>query len=764
MNAYDASDSIQRAVEVSTGSINDNKSPQEPTELTQQLTRLLNVSSYLVSVLDPDELLNNLVSRVVDALPAVQGGVLWLYERRSSKLRIASICGLPLTPATMADFRRCQINPGEGLAGQAFQSHKAMLIETRTGYRDTAERISPHNVAILQQVSEELPRTLTDICIPLRMRNETIGVIELMNLGRSFGETPWSPLRADDIQMLQTFGNLAAAAIKNAQLYAQTQSHRRRLDAFDAVVTAISTATDLDDLIRSVLDVVLGLVPVSAGAIILLDPAQSRLMLGAHRNLPHGYVEELRSFPVAGSACEEVVRYGQPMLRPLIEERNEKVLLEAGYASCAYLPLLAGGTVVGVLALYGDADLPQWVDVATLMPLSNQVGFAIANVQLYQDSQVERRKLNTVINSIAEGVVLCDSQGRLVLANEAAMELLSLDSVPFKQPLSEMPDFYGIRDTDNQPLPVERLPLARALSGEVFHDYRVLLHGASGENSVMSFSGAPARADNGDIEGAVVVFRDITASQKLERAKDEFLAVAAHELRSPLAAVRSYADLLLRREQQRGEADPRDLHGLTILSQQVTHMLRMVDNLLDVSRLDAGQLDLQRQRVDLVPLAMQVLDQQRPAAPTHELVLQTDYPELWVEGDPLRIRQVLTNLVGNAIKYSPSETQVTICLTMCRVDRGERVLDLEAHSAPATTHTQPRAALISVADMGSGIASEQQGNLFQRFYRAGNRRTEGLGLGLYLSRQFVLMHGGDIWVESVEGKGCTFYFTLPIAE
>lgn len=764
MASHEVTNSVQQSIEMGAEGFQADNLDRAHQDATLPLTSLLKVSSYLVAVLDPDELLANLVARVVDALPAVQGGLLWIREQRSGKLRMVSMYGLPLDQATLIDLQRCQLSPGEGLAGQAFQSNEALCVEIRAGYRDAAERISPHNQAIFQQFSETLPRTLTDVCIPLRVHNETSGVIELMNLGQPIGDLPWHPLRPDDIQVLQTFGNLAAAAIKNAQLHAQTQSHRRRLDAFDAVVTAISTATDLDDLIHSVTDVVLGLLPVSAGALILLDPAQARLTLGAHRGLPPDYVAALQSFPVTGAACEEVVRYGQPTLRPLIEERGETMLLEAGLASCAYLPLLAGGTVVGVLGLYGDSDLPDWVDVATLMPLGNQVGFAIANVKLYEDSQSERRKLNTVINSIAEGVVLCDSQGRLVLANEAAMALLSLDSVPFQQPLSEMPDFYGIRDMDGQPLPVERLPLARALSGEVFHDYRVLLRGASGANSVMSFSGAPARADAGDIEGAVVVFRDITNREKLERAKDEFLAIAAHELRSPLAAVRSYADLLLRREQQRGEADPNDLRGLTILSQQVTHMLRMVDNLLDVSRLDAGQLGLQIQRVNLVPLASQILDQQRPAALTHELVVRAEQPELWVECDPLRIRQVLTNLVGNAIKYSPPETEVTLCLGVREMQPSEVAAAGEPPARSEAPQASSREALVAVSDAGAGIPHDQQARLFQRYYRAGGRRTEGLGLGLYLSRQFVLMQGGNIWVDSVEGKGSTFYFTLPLAE
>jgi two-component system phosphate regulon sensor histidine kinase PhoR len=723
---------------------------EEADEHSQLLGSLLQVSTYLVAVLDPDELFTNLVRRVVDALPVVQAGVLWLYDRRTGSLRVASTYGMPLEQGLLDQFVRCQLRPGESFTGFTFQRGEPLLFNVRDRQFSLSGRPNPRNQALFHQIAEQLPRNSVAVCLPLRAGNETSGVLQLINLGAK------PALRQSALQVLQTFGNLAAAAIKNAQLYAQTQTNRRRLQAFDAVGTAISTAAGLHDLVRSVLDVVLGLVRVPVGALLLLDPAQQRLALGAHQGLMPAIAEEQRSFPVVGSFCEEVVRYGQPVLRPLMEERGEGALLGSGLVGCAYLPLLAGGTVVGVLALYGNSMVHELVDTTTLMPLCTQVGFAIANIKLYEDSQLERHKLNTVVNSIAEGVVLCDSNGLLSLANEAAMALLSLESVPYKQPLSEMPDFYGIRDLDGQPLPVERLPLARALGGELFHDYRVLIKGASGHDSVMSFSGGPARADDGDIEGAVVVFRDITASQKLERAKDEFLAVAAHELRSPLAAVRAYTDLLLRREQQRGEEDSRDLRGLTVLGQQVTHMLRMVDNLLDVSRLDAGQLDLQLQRVNLVSLANEVLDQQRPSAAGHELILAPDAPELWVQCDSLRIRQVLTNLVGNAIRYSAPNTQVIVQVT---TQPRPLAIDPALSSPPGACE-----ALVIVSDEGLGIPDEQRARMFQRYYRGTSRRGEGLGLGLYLSREFVQRHNGRIWVESQNGQGSLFCFTLPIEE
>ncbi len=725
------------------------------------LDNLLSVSSYLASVLDPDELLVSLARRVIEVVPAVQAGMLWLYDRHQSALRVASVYGLDLGENRDV-LARLRLRPGVGLAGVVLQRGEPMIIEGRGRYREMTGRTSQNILDDLRQFLDLLPRELTAVLLPLRIGNQIIGVLELLNLGQH------PALHHPDLQVLQAFANLAAGAIKNAQLHAQMQAQQRRLEALGAISTVVSTAADLDELMSNVLDVTLNVVNTPAGALLLLDPARALLTVGAYRDLPARFIESQRSIPVADAPCEEAVRYGQPIRRPLIAESGEELLIEAQLSSCVYLPLLAGGTVVGVISIYGDAALYERVDIPSLMTMGNSIGFAIANVLLYEDSQVERRKLRAVIDGIAEGVVLCDAQGRLLLANETARALLSLESIPYQQPLSEMPDFYAIRDLEGEALPVERLPLARALSGEVFHDYRVLLRGASGQDSVMSFSGAPVHDDQDSVEGAVVVFRDVTTSQKLERAKDDFLAVAAHELRSPLAAVRGYTDLLVRREQRRGEEDSPELRGLNILAQQVTHMLRMVDNLLDVSRLDAGQFNLQLQRINLVTLTEQVIEQQRPAAGDRDLVLETDRDDVMAVCDPLRIRQVITNLVGNAIRYSPQATAVSVGLSLEWVSRlAARHPAYAGRNAPARqalSDGDELMAVIQVRDQGAGISAEQAARLFKRYARGQERHGEGLGLGLYLSREFVTRHGGEIWVESQDSQGSAFYVALPLEQ
>ena len=731
----------------------DQPAADEPELRSQVLNNMLNVSTYLVSVLDPNELLTSLARRVVEVVPAVQAGLLWLRDQQQSAIQIKSLHGLDPVPEP-ALLNRLRLRLGEGLAGTVWQRGEPMLIEGRGRYHELAGRVGALAQPDIHSLIEQLPRDVTGVLLPLRIGKQVIGVLELLNMGDG------PPLHRQDLQVLQTFGNLAAGAINNAQLHAKMQAHQRRLEALGAIGTVVSMAADLDELLSNALDVMLRVVETQAGMLLLHDLSRSLLSAVAQRELPREFVELRNAVAVIGSPYEEVVRYGQAIARPLIAEDGEELLLAAGFTSCAYLPLLAGGTVVGVISMYGDETMRERVDVPALMTMGSQLGLAIANVRLYQDTRTERLKLNAVINSIAEGVVLCNREGRLVLANQSAMELLSVERIPLEQSLSEMPDFYAMRDLEGDSLPVEQLPLARALSGEVFHEYRLLSHGASGIDTVLGFSGAPVYDDENNVDGAVVIFRDVTTSQKLERAKDDFLAVAAHELRSPLAAVRGYTDLLVRREQRRGEEDSPELRGLNILAQQVTHMLRMVDNILDVSRIDAGQVSLQLQRVNLVAVVEQVIEQQRPIAGDRMLALESAAPELLAVCDPLRIRQVLTNLVGNAIRYSAAATRVSVRMSI--EPAGVIAAHHTAYTARPDSDDQTLMALIAVRDQGSGISEEQLSRLFKRYARGRERRGEGLGLGLYLSREFVARHGGDIWAESREGQGSTFYVALPL--
>jgi signal transduction histidine kinase/heme-degrading monooxygenase HmoA len=223
-------------------------------------------------------------------------------------------------------------------------------------------------------------------------------------------------------------------------------------------------------------------------------------------------------------------------------------------------------------------------------------------------------------------------------------------------------------------------------------------------------------------------------------ARDEFLSVAAHEVRQPLAALRGYAQLMLRRLDRGGALEPEQVRELTqTIFQQADRMNGLIEQLLNVSRIEAGKLALDRRRLDLVDLVEEAVAAAQATTTRHRLALQAP-SSLAVEGDPLRLGQVAGNLLSNAIKYSPQGGDVDV--EVARLDDGD--------------------ARLAVRDRGVGIPRERRERIFERFYQAhGEGRLGGLGLGLYITHQIVELHGGHIWVEAPEDGGTRFVVTLP---
>jgi signal transduction histidine kinase len=236
------------------------------------------------------------------------------------------------------------------------------------------------------------------------------------------------------------------------------------------------------------------------------------------------------------------------------------------------------------------------------------------------------------------------------------------------------------------------------------------------------------------------------ALKEAEYLKDEFVGIVAHELRTPLAALRGFADMLL---VQTGRGHGPELAGwqkeaLAEIEEATIRLSKLTDELLDVTRLQAGRMILHRIPTDVVPLAQRVAAHLQRTTTRHTIKVNTDHTSLIADIDPGRIEQVLINLIGNAIKYSPEGGPVDINI---RQKIAESMVE------------------ISVQDKGIGIPQRQHAQIFGRFMRADNASAWGIGgtgLGLYLSRELVEQHGGHLWFESMEGTGSTFFFTLPL--
>jgi signal transduction histidine kinase len=370
--------------------------------------------------------------------------------------------------------------------------------------------------------------------------------------------------------------------------------------------------------------------------------------------------------------------------------------------------------------------------------------------QLRQELAVQVRQLEATYEAITDGLAVFDQAGRIVFANRAYRALLGFGSEEQAQ------EFYAahssgrrllleVRNTQGELIGDEDMAVPRLLRGEVLtsqHPLELQYRMLDGRERLLSITGAAIRNEAGEIVGGVAVCRDITEQRQAQEAQAQLFNFIAHELNTPLTTMKGQTQLA-RRRLARGA--PMTLEQLERIEQNVKRMERLVGDLLDSARLEQDKIELDFVTLDLRGLCRQVAEEQML---TSGRSVQLDLPAqpVLVQGDALRLGQVLANLLSNALKYSPVETAVV--LRLCEEGGQARV---------------------EVQDSGPGILPEVVPHLFERFYRAPGIRVlhgsgVGLGLGLYLSQHIVELHGGKIGVSSVVGKGSTFWFTIPLSQ
>jgi signal transduction histidine kinase len=339
----------------------------------------------------------------------------------------------------------------------------------------------------------------------------------------------------------------------------------------------------------------------------------------------------------------------------------------------------------------------------------------------------ERDVLDAVLSSTADGILMIDTRGQSVVANGAWSDLVGGETLDAAFPLQYVDD----PTTDFA-------TLAERWRADVEHVAAADLERLEPYQRLRVYS-APVRFHGqGPILGRIFVLRDITRETEAERMRSALLATVSHELRSPLTAISGYTDTLL----HDGPWDERTQREfLEVVALSASRLSALVDNLLDAASLEAGALRLQREPVRLERIAERVLAQRRLLASGFTLHLETRPGLPLADADPLRVEQVLANLVDNAIKYSPHGGAIRVRIW-----------------------STPDGQLgVSVSDHGSGIPPEHLEHLFERFYRVdgGTRNVKGAGLGLFICKSLVESHGGTIRVESEPGVGTTFTFTVP---
>lgn len=356
--------------------------------------------------------------------------------------------------------------------------------------------------------------------------------------------------------------------------------------------------------------------------------------------------------------------------------------------------------------------------------------------------QARLAELEALISQAADGIGVHGPQGELLLLNPAGVRILGRSPGRLGLSLAEQASWFRLTAASGRQLEPGELAVAAALRGETRLAQEVCATTEAGEVRHVAVSASPLSDPRGHIYGAVSTWRDTTQAHQAQKEKDDFISLVSHELKTPITSIKGYAQMLWRRAEEAG-GDERDLKGLRIINEEVDRMVDLINQLLDVSRLEAHRLQLNMDVVDLVALTHDAVDRLQATTGRHALRLRAPQEPMWVEGDAMRLAQVLGNLLTNAIKYSPAGGPVEITLES-REGRG----------------------WVSVRDWGVGIAPEDQPNVFQRFYR-GTRRGPaamgGMGLGLYISREIVQRHRGDVAFHSQPGQGSTFLFWLPLA-
>lgn len=425
---------------------------------------------------------------------------------------------------------------------------------------------------------------------------------------------------------------------------------------------------------------------------------------------------------------------------PDLQMRLAMVAAAAGLAlsQVVALPLVIEDKLIGVIYIFrisGGAFSAS--DRALLAAFADQAAIAVRNAELYQQVTEERRSLSAMIDNSAEGVMILDAGGRVQVFNRALARMTGWNAEEaLGRPAAEV---LVLRDRQGNPLPLPEPPPRRTSAVEVraYVEGNVVRRG--GPPVTVGVTATPLYDEEGDLVRAILNVVDITRFRQAEELKSTFVSVVSHELKTPVALIKGYAETLRREDANWDRATMQE--SLDVIAEEADHLTHLIDNLLEASRIQAGGLKLQATDVNLTRLAQKIVDgfQTQTDRHTFELDFQADFPLVW--GDPDRLREALSNLVSNAVKYSPEGGTIWV---------GGRV--------------DQTGVTVYVADQGIGIPAEEQRRIFERFHRVEtglHRRTEGTGLGLYLVKAIVEAHGGRVWVESAPGRGSIFMFTLP---
>jgi signal transduction histidine kinase len=507
----------------------------------------------------------------------------------------------------------------------------------------------------------------------------------------------------------------------------------RQRDYLLEILRAITQELDLDKVLARILNISIEMLAGQAGLIALREGGRWRVAVS--QAIPPAFLRHLEPLLTTVPEHEDPANYELPEVNRLLQNLTRAASL--GLLTGVALPLFTRKQVLGVLFIFRNyLGVFSSNDKALLQSFADQAAIAVHNALLYTQIRNEEQRTAALLDSVADGILILAPDYTIEHCNPALMRMLSA------------PDGDGLRGRKHDQVIrwVRRkdgmnLEQAEAGGWPLRPNATLYVEGDLDRGDLpplpVGITYAPLLSDEGVLLNIIASVRDITRFREAEEVKSTFMSVISHELKTPVALIKGYVSTL-RREDAVWDLDI--VHdSLAVIEEEADHLTDLIENLLDATRLQAGVLPVNTADVDLKSLAQRIAERFRVQSGRHTIVVDfpADFPIIL--GDEERLSQVLSNLISNAIKYSPT---------------GEIRL---------SGSLQPGLATICVSDQGMGIAPADIPYVFERFYRSADhsRMTKGAGLGLYLSRAVIEAHHGRIWVDPRPGQGARICFSLP---
>ena len=628
---------------------------------------------------------------------------------------------------------RLPLAPAAGAFYQAFQTRRPVAVLSD----EDLARVAPLDPALRAHPTF---RTRRFVVAPLVVGERAVGVVSADN---KWSRRPISPAALEPFRLLC---QQLAMALEDARLYAEARAREQEATKLVRGLTVLGEASralyrtlEVDAMLHGALDALAR--TFGAGAVLvnlLTEHGALRASIGRWLSEAHGRDVGFRT---RGGITELVRTSREPLILPDIAARPDVVHpahAAHGVTSLAAFPIVGqGGRVLGALFLYyTERQAFPESEVRLLSAYAGQLATALENAQLYEDAESQRTRLRLIFDSTSDGIVLLGGDGRIEAANRRAAELLG-----FERAAATGTDLLAALAGRFRSPDFARAEAAfRALLAAPERGGQGDLEMGEPSRRVMAWVGQPTRNAAGATIGLTLTFRDVTEEREVSQMKSDFVSFVTHQLRTPLAGIKWLLELAV---QEPGV--PEGTRSYVEDAREANErLIRLVNDLLNVSRLEGGKIVMAPRAIDLRALTVSVLDELAPLLRDkgHRLTVDADPGLPPIVVDPQLLRQVILNLVSNAIKYTKPGGEVAV-----RIGQdGPRVR-------------------WSVQDSGIGIPKDAQRRLFEKFFRAENvltLETEGTGLGLYLVRLILEQAGGRVACESEEGRGSTFVFTLPL--